>query len=119
MTDLFSPIALRDLTLRNRTVVAPMCQYSAIDGMANDWHFAHLARFGIGGFGLVIVEATGVVPEGRISYGDLGLWRDEQIAPSPASSISFTAKAPPPASSSPMLAARLLPPFPGTSPKTS
>jgi len=81
MTDLFSPIALRDLTLRNRTVVAPMCQYSAIDGIANDWHFAHLARFGIGGFGLVIFEATGVVPEGRISYGDLGLWKDEQIAP--------------------------------------
>jgi len=81
MSELFSPITLRDLTLRNRTVVAPMCQYSAQDGFANDWHFAHLGRFAIGGFGLVIVEATGVVPEGRITYADLGLWKDEQIAP--------------------------------------
>ena len=78
---LLSPLTLRDVTLRNRTVVAPMCQYSAVDGFANDWHFAHLSRFGIGGFGLVILEATGVVPEGRISYGDLGLWKDEHIAP--------------------------------------
>ncbi len=78
---LLSPITLRDLTLRNRTVVAPMCQYSSIDGFANDWHFAHLTRFGIGGFGLVILEATGVVPEGRISFADLGLWKDEHIAP--------------------------------------
>ncbi|MBD8064227.1 NADH:flavin oxidoreductase/NADH oxidase [Devosia sp. PTR5] len=81
MTKLFSPITLRDLTLRNRTVVAPMCQYSAIDGFVNDWHFVHLGRFAMGGFGLVILEATGVVPEGRISYGDLGLWKDEHIAP--------------------------------------
>ncbi len=81
MSKLFSPATLRGLTLRNRTVVAPMCQYSAQDGFANDWHFVHLGRFGIGGFGLVILEATGVVPEGRISYGDLGLWKDEQIAP--------------------------------------
>lgn len=81
MSQLFSPITLRDLTIRNRTVIAPMCQYSAQDGFANDWHFVHLGRFAIGGFGLVIVEATGVAPEGRISYGDLGLWKDEQIAP--------------------------------------
>ncbi|HEY9010692.1 MAG TPA: NADH:flavin oxidoreductase/NADH oxidase [Devosia sp.] len=81
MSELFSPLTLRGLTLRNRTVVAPMCQYSAVGGMANDWHLVHLGRFALGGFGLVIVEATGVVPEGRISYGDLGLWSDEQIAP--------------------------------------
>jgi 2,4-dienoyl-CoA reductase-like NADH-dependent reductase (Old Yellow Enzyme family) len=81
MSQLFSSARLRDLTLRNRTVVAPMCQYSAQDGFANDWHLVHLGRFGIGGFGLVILEATGVVPEGRISYADLGLWKDEQIAP--------------------------------------
>lgn len=81
MSKLLSPISLRGLTLRNRTVVAPMCQYSSVDGFANDWHLVHLGRFGIGGFGLVILEATGVVPEGRISYGDLGLWKDEQIAP--------------------------------------
>ena len=81
MSKLMSPITLRDLTLRNRTVVAPMCQYSAKDGFANDWHFVHLGRFAIGGFGLVVLEATGVLPEARISYGDLGLWKDEQIAP--------------------------------------
>jgi len=81
MSALFSPATLRGLTLRNRTVVAPMCQYSAKDGMANDWHFAHLGRFAMGGFGLVILEASGVTAQGRISYGDLGIWKDEQIAP--------------------------------------
>ncbi|MEO8757981.1 MAG: NADH:flavin oxidoreductase/NADH oxidase [Devosia sp.] len=81
MSQLFSPFTLRELTLRNRTVVAPMCQYSSRHGVANDWHFVHLGRFALGGFGLVILEATGVTPEGRISYGDLGLWNDEQIAP--------------------------------------
>ena len=81
MSLLFSPLTLRDLTLRNRTVVAPMCQYSSRHGLANDWHFVHLGRFALGGFGLVILEATGVTPEARISYGDLGLWADEQIAP--------------------------------------
>lgn len=81
MSKLFSTATLRGLTLRNRTVVAPMCQYSAQDGFANDWHFVHLGRFGMGGFGLVLLEATGVVPEGRISFADLGLWKDEQIAP--------------------------------------
>jgi len=81
MSQLFSPFTLRGLTLRNRTVVAPMCQYSARHGYANDWHLVHLGRFAIGGFGLIILEATGVNPEGRISYGDLGLWEDGQIAP--------------------------------------
>lgn len=81
MSQLFSPYTLRGLTLRNRTVVAPMCQYSAQHGVANDWHLVHLGRFALGGFGLVIFEATGVTPEGRISYGDLGLWDDEQIRP--------------------------------------
>lgn len=81
MSQLFSPFTLRGLTMRNRTVISPMCQYSAKHGLANDWHLVHLGRFALGGFGLVILEATGVVPEGRISYGDLGLWNDEQIAP--------------------------------------
>lgn len=81
MSLLLSPFTLRGLTVKNRLCVSPMCQYSAIGGMANDWHFAHLARFGIGGWGMVMAEATAVVPEGRITYGDLGLWRDEQVAP--------------------------------------
>ena len=72
MSLLFSPLKLRELTLRNRTVVAPMCQYSARHGFANDWHFVHLGRFALGGFGLVILEATGVTPEARISYGAAG-----------------------------------------------
>jgi 2,4-dienoyl-CoA reductase-like NADH-dependent reductase (Old Yellow Enzyme family) len=78
MPMLFSPLQQRDVTLRNRVVVAPMCQYSARHGVVNDWHFVHLGRFALGGFGLVMVEATGVSPEGRISYADAGLWNDEQ-----------------------------------------
>lgn len=81
VTPLFSPITFRDMTLKNRAIVAPMCQYSARHGMANDWHLVHLGRFALGGFSLVIVEATAVTPEGRISYADLGLWDDAQIAP--------------------------------------
>ncbi len=81
MSKLMSPATLGGLTLRNRAVVAPMCQYSSVDGFANDWHLVHLGRFALGGFGLVILEATGVVAEGRISYADLGLWKDEHIAP--------------------------------------
>jgi 2,4-dienoyl-CoA reductase-like NADH-dependent reductase (Old Yellow Enzyme family) len=81
MSHLFSPLTLRGLTLNNRVAVAPMCQYSAVDGFADDWHFVHLGRFALGGFGLVIVEATGVTAEGRITYGDLGLWKDEQVEP--------------------------------------
>lgn len=78
---LFSPLGLRDVTLRNRTVVSPMCQYSATDGIANDWHLVHLGQFAAGGFGLVFTEATAVLPEGRITHGDLGLWSDAQVAP--------------------------------------
>ena len=81
MTKLFSPVTYRGLTLKNRVIVAPMCQYSAKHGLANDWHLVHLGRFALGGFSLVIVEATGVSPEARISYGCLGLWDDAQIAP--------------------------------------
>lgn len=78
---LFLPITFRDLTLKNRLAVSPMCQYSARHGVANDWHFAHLSRFAIGGFGTVMVEATAATAEGRITYGCLGLWDDAQIAP--------------------------------------
>lgn len=81
MTKLFSPVTYRGLTLKNRVIVAPMCQYSCKHGFANDWHLVHLGRFALGGFSLVIAEATAVTPEGRISYADLGLWEDAQIAP--------------------------------------
>lgn len=78
---LLSPLTLRGLTLRNRLAVSPMCQYSGVDGLPNDHHLVHLGRFAMGGFGLVILESTAVVPEGRITPGDLGIWSDEQIAP--------------------------------------
>ncbi|MGB3070211.1 MAG: NADH:flavin oxidoreductase/NADH oxidase [Ottowia sp.] len=81
MADLFSPLRLRELTLRNRIAISPMCTYSATDGIANDFHLAHYGRFGLGGAGLVMVEATATAPEGRISHGDLGLWNDAQIEP--------------------------------------
>jgi 2,4-dienoyl-CoA reductase-like NADH-dependent reductase (Old Yellow Enzyme family) len=76
--ELLSPITLRGLTLKNRVVVSPMCQYSAIDGVVTDWHLVHLGRFAIGGASLVFVEATGVEARGRISHGDVGLWNDDQ-----------------------------------------
>lgn len=79
MSILFSPLQLNNQILKNRLVVSPMCQYSAEDGFANHWHLVHLGQFAIGKAGTIIQEATAVVPEGRISYGDLGLWNDEQI----------------------------------------
>ncbi|MBZ5738845.1 NADH:flavin oxidoreductase/NADH oxidase [Nocardioides mangrovi] len=80
MTALFSPITLRDVTIRNRAWVAPMCQYSAVDGLPDEWHLVHLGSFARGGAGLVFTEATAVSPEGRISPEDTGLWNDEQQA---------------------------------------
>ncbi len=77
---LFSPLTLRGVTLKNRITISPMCQYSAIDGVVQDWHFVHLGRFALGGAALVFVEATGVEAAGRISHGDVGLWNDEQQA---------------------------------------
>src|SRR5215210_6405263 len=76
---LLSPLTLRGLTLPNRLVVAPLCQYSVTDGLVGDYHLVHLGRFTLGGFGLVMVEATGVTPEGRISHGDVGLWSDGHV----------------------------------------
>jgi 2,4-dienoyl-CoA reductase-like NADH-dependent reductase (Old Yellow Enzyme family) len=81
MANLFAPLTLRGLTLKNRIVVSPMCQYSSTDGFATDWHFVHLASRAVGGAGLVFTEATAIVPEGRISPEDLGLWHDDHIAP--------------------------------------
>lgn len=75
---LFTPLTLRGITLPNRIVVSPMSQYRARDGLANDWHFAHLSRFVLGGAGLVFTEATAVSRDGRRTHGDLGLWDDAQ-----------------------------------------
>ena len=80
MSQLFSPRAVGPLTLKNRIVVAPMCQYSAIDGVPRPWHVQHLGRLAISGAGLVIVEATGVEAAGRITPDDTGLWNDAQEA---------------------------------------
>jgi 2,4-dienoyl-CoA reductase-like NADH-dependent reductase (Old Yellow Enzyme family) len=79
--DLLSPVEIRGAVLRNRIVVSPMCQYSATDGMADDWHLVHLGSRAAGGAGLVMTEATAVRPEGRITPGDLGIWEDRHIEP--------------------------------------
>jgi len=78
---LFQPLTIRSVTLRNHIGVSPMCQYSAEDGVANDWHFVHLGSRAVGGAGLVMVEATAVAPEGRITPGCLGLWGEKHIEP--------------------------------------
>lgn len=78
---LFDELKIREITLRNRIVVSPMCEYSCEDGFANDWHFVHLGSRAVGGAALVLTEATAVTPEGRISPQDLGLWKDEHIEP--------------------------------------
>ena len=80
MPDLFDPITLRGTTISNRIWVSPMCQYSARDGVIGDWHMVHLGSFATGGTGLIVAEATGVVPEGRISIGCPGLYNDDQVA---------------------------------------
>ena len=78
MTSLFTPISIRALTLTNRIWVSPMCQYSADDGVATNWHDVHIGSFATGGAGMIMMEAAGVTPEGRISTKCLGLWRDDQ-----------------------------------------
>ena len=77
MSALFQPFTLKDVTLRNRIAVPPMCQYMAVDGQVNDWHLSHYASMARGGAGLVIVEATAVAPEGRITPGCTGIWNDD------------------------------------------
>src|SRR6187402_852123 len=79
-TTLFSPVTIRDLIVRNRLWVSPMCQYSAEEGVAQEWHHTHLAQFASGGAGIVIAEATAVSPDARISPDDTGLWNDAQAA---------------------------------------
>jgi 2,4-dienoyl-CoA reductase-like NADH-dependent reductase (Old Yellow Enzyme family) len=79
MPTLFSSLKIRDITLKNRLVMSPMCQYTAMDGFANNFHLVHYGSRAIGGIGLIIQEATAVLPEGRITPGDLGLWDDAHI----------------------------------------
>ncbi len=79
MSKFFSPLTIKSVTLKNRIVTSPMCQYSSTDGFANEWHLVHLGTRATGGVGLVIAEATAVTPEGRITPGDLGLWSDAHI----------------------------------------
>lgn len=78
---LFSPLTIKSITLRNRIGVSPMCQYSSEDGLLNDWHLVHLGARAVGGAGLILVEATGVEPRGRISPEDSGIWSDKHIEP--------------------------------------
>ena len=79
MSVLFTPLRFREVELRNRIAMSPMCQYSSPDGAPTDWHLAHLGARAVGGCGLVIVEATAIAPEGRISPRDLGIWEDQQV----------------------------------------
>ncbi|MCU0377361.1 MAG: NADPH dehydrogenase NamA [Bacteroidales bacterium] len=79
MSKLFSSLTIRDITLKNRIVMSPMCQYSAAEGFASDWHLVHYGARASGGAGLIIMEATAVAPEGRITPGDMGLWSDDHI----------------------------------------
>lgn len=81
MSKLFEPIQIRDENIKNRAWVSPMCTYSSEDGMANDWHLVHLGSRAMGGAGLVMMEATAVSPEGRISPWDMGIWKDDHIIP--------------------------------------
>src|SRR5580700_669844 len=94
MTHLFDPLAIRDVTFANRVFVSPMCQYSSTDGYVNDWHFVHLGSRAVGGAGLVLTEASAVLPEGRISPQDLGIWEDGHIEPLARFSGLFMTKVP-------------------------
>jgi len=79
MPNLFTPIQIKDLEIKNRIVTSPMCEYSSDDGFANDWHLVHLGTRAVGGAGIVFSEAAAVSPEGRITYADLGIWKDEHL----------------------------------------
>src|SRR6202047_5352726 len=81
MAHLFDPLAIRGISFPNRIFVSPMCEYSSSNGYASDWHLVHLGSRAAGGAGLVLTEATAVLPEGRISPQDLGIWMDDHIEP--------------------------------------
>ena len=77
MSLLFSPLKMREVEIKNRIMMSPMCQYSAVDGFAKDWHFIHYGSRAVGNTGIIMLEATAVVPTGRITNADLGLWTDQ------------------------------------------
>jgi 2,4-dienoyl-CoA reductase-like NADH-dependent reductase (Old Yellow Enzyme family) len=79
MAQLFSPLTIKSVEFKNRIVVSPMCEYSSVDGFANEWHLVHLGSRAVGGAGLIITEATAVSPEGRISADDLGIWKNAHL----------------------------------------
>ncbi|MCF2447618.1 NADH:flavin oxidoreductase/NADH oxidase [Dyadobacter sp. CY345] len=81
MSKLFSPLTIKSISFRNRIVTSPMCMYSAVDGFATDWHMVHYGSRAMGGAGAVMLEATAVRADGRIGVGDLGIWKDEHVAP--------------------------------------
>src|SRR5205085_3904991 len=81
LPQLFLPLTIRSLTLKNRVVISPMMQHAAPDSRATPWHLVHLGKFALGGAGLIFVESTAVSPAGRIGRADLGLWSDDHIAP--------------------------------------
>src|ERR1017187_7270699 len=85
MPHLFDPLSIRDVRFANRVFVSPMCEYSSSDGYASDWHLVHLGSRAVGGAGLVMAEATAVVPEGRISPADLGIWKSSSSTARPSS----------------------------------
>jgi 2,4-dienoyl-CoA reductase-like NADH-dependent reductase (Old Yellow Enzyme family) len=80
MANLFQPLKIRSIELKNRIVVSPMCQYSSINGFANDWHLVHLGSRAVGGAAVVFTEAAAVSAEGRITHHDLGIYKDLQIS---------------------------------------
>src|SRR5213083_1387141 len=81
MAHLFEPLTIRGVSFSNRVFVSPMCEYSSVDGFANDWHFVHLGSRAVGGAALVFTEATAVSADGRISPDDLGIWNDAHVDP--------------------------------------
>src|SRR3954464_14770839 len=106
MSHLFDALPLRSVTLANRIVVSPVCQYSSVGGFSNDWHFVHLGTRATGGAALVMTEATAVTADGRISPQDLGIYHDAHVEAWPAACASFTRSARAPARSSLTPAAR-------------
>jgi 2,4-dienoyl-CoA reductase-like NADH-dependent reductase (Old Yellow Enzyme family) len=94
MSTLFPPIKIRSVEIRDRVWLSPLCQYSAIEGMPNDWHLVHLGKDAMGGVGLIMTEATGISPTARSTQHDTGIWSDEQGHRGSESWTSFTIKVP-------------------------